>query len=61
MLIFEQGDWRVIQHPYLQIFHILKWSEGDDPRSYGRTWDYFTQKECRSIEEVKEYLRANMA
>lgn len=60
MLIFEDNGWRVYQHPYLMVFHIAKWMEGDDPRSYGRTWDYHTVHECRSVEEVKEYLRNNM-
>lgn len=60
MIIFDQGIWKVWQHPHLQVFHILKWSEGDDPASYGSKWDYFIQKECGSILEVKEYLQANM-
>ena len=50
MLIFNQGNWIVLQHPHSQIFHILKWS--------GR--DYIIQNECGSIAEVKAYLQANM-
>lgn len=60
MLIFDENGWRVHQHPHLMIFHISKLMEGDDRRSYRRTWDYFTVHECHSIEEVKEYLRNNM-
>lgn len=56
MLIYNNKGIRVLQHEYLQVFHVQKFMEGDNPRSYGRTMDYFTVKECYSIEEVREVV-----
>lgn len=57
MLIYSKDGIQVYQHPHLQIFDVKKWMEGDDPRSYGRKYDYFTVKQCKSIEEVNEVVR----
>ena len=57
MLIYSNNNIRVYQHPHLQIFHVKKWMEGDNPRSYGRTWDFFTVEECRSIDRVNELVK----
>lgn len=57
MVIYQDKQVRVLQHPFLNVFHIQKWQQGDDPRSYGRTWDYFTVRECQSIDEVNQYVQ----
>lgn len=54
MIIFNKDGIRVWQHPYHQVFHVQQWGLGDDPRSYGEKYDYFTVKECFSIEEVNK-------
>lgn len=53
MLIYDEDGIKVFQHQYLQVFDVKMWMEGDDPRSYGRKYDYFTVKQCNSIEEVR--------
>lgn len=60
MLIYDNDGIRVYQHPHLQIFHVKQWMEGDDNRSYGRKWDYFTVAEVRGIERVKEVVKELM-
>ena len=57
MLIYQNNDIRVMQHPYLEIFDVQKFMEGDDPRTYGRKYDFFTVKQCNSIEEVKQLVK----
>ena len=57
MVIFMQHGIRVIQHEYLQLFNVQKWMEGDDPRSYGRKYDYFTVEQTKSIDRVNELVR----
>lgn len=56
MIIYQQGEYQVWQHPHLQIFHIQKWGLGDCSRSYGQSYDYRTIKECRSIKEVNDWF-----
>ena len=60
MIIWKTENWRVVQHPFLEYYHIQKWMEGDCRRSYGRVFDFFTVKECRSIKEVQAYLVAEL-
>lgn len=57
MMIYNKGGVRVLQHEYLQLFHVQRWMEGDCPRSYGRSYDYHTVLETRSIEEVNKKVR----
>jgi hypothetical protein len=56
MLIYQCNDIRVMQHPFLQIFDVQQFMEGDDPRTYGRKHDYFTVKQCHSINEVRQLV-----
>lgn len=48
---------RVLQHPYLTVFHVQKYMLGDCSHSYGQTWDYFTVLETSSIEEVNKKVK----
>lgn len=57
MIIWQEGEYRVWQHPHLQVYHIQKWMLGDCPRSYEQTYDYRTIKEVFSIDEVNEWYR----
>lgn len=57
MNIFEKGNVRVLQHPFLTLFHVQKWMEGDDPRSYGRCFKWCNVKETRCIKEVNKIVR----
>lgn len=57
MLIYQGDGIRVMQHPYLQIFDVQKFMEGDCNRSYDRKFDYFTVKQCHSIQEVRELVQ----
>lgn len=57
MLIYQGDGIRVLQHPFLQVFDVQKFQEGDDPRTYGRKYDYFTVKQCTSIEEVRSLVK----
>lgn len=57
MILWEEGGYQVVQHERLNYFYVRKWMEGDNPRSYGRHWDYFTVKTFNCIEKVKDFLR----
>lgn len=57
MLIYNEHGIRVLQHEYLEIYYIQQWMEGDDNRSYGRKYDYFTVRTSKSIEEVNQVVR----
>ncbi|UTS53539.1 hypothetical protein UES1_171 [Escherichia phage UE-S1] len=56
MLIYKCDNIRVLQHPYLQIFDVQMFMEGDNPRTYGRKYDYFTVKQCNNIDEVRRLV-----
>lgn len=60
MLIYNKHPYQVVQHPHVQYFVIKKWKEGDDPRSYDRKFDYFTIKQCNSIDEVNQWFKENV-
>lgn len=57
MILWQKDGYQVVQHERLQYFYVKKWMEGDNPRSYGRHWDYFTVKTFSCIEKVKDFLR----
>lgn len=57
MIIWQEGEYRVWQHPHLQVYHIQKWMLGDCSRSYGQSYDYRTIKEVFSIKAVNEWYR----
>jgi len=57
MILWQKDGYQVVQHERLQYFYVKKWMEGDNPRSYGRHWDYFTVKTFNCIEKVKDFLR----
>ena len=57
MLIYQCDNIRVMQHPYLQIFDVQQYMEGDAPRTYGRKYDYFTVKQCHNIKEVRQLVQ----
>lgn len=56
MLIYENEGVRVIQHPHLILFHVQHWKLGDNPRSYGQSYDWRTVLETRSIDEVNNFV-----
>lgn len=60
MMIYNRDGIRVIQHDFLKLFHVQVWGECDNPRSYGRHYDYCTVLETQSIEEVRKTV-ANYA
>lgn len=57
MMIYCNGGIRVLQHEYLTLFYVQKWMEGDNPRSYGRHWDYYTVLCTNSIKEVNDTVK----
>ncbi|URC22598.1 hypothetical protein KASHIRA_00040 [Serratia phage vB_SmaM-Kashira] len=57
MVIYNKDGIRVLQHDHLQLFHVQQWMEGDCQRSYGRSYDYHTVLETRSIEEVNKKVK----
>lgn len=52
MMLYCKNGIRVLQHEYLNIFYIQTWMECDNPRSYGRHYDYATVHVSRSIEDA---------
>ncbi len=57
MMIYNKDGIRVMQHPHLQIYNVQQYMEGDWNRSYSRKMDYFTVKQCNSIEEVNTVVQ----
>lgn len=57
MLLYNKDGVRVIQHPYLYVYHVEQWMEGDDPRSYGRCYKWCTVLETTSIVEVNKKVK----
>lgn len=60
MLIYQYEDYRVYQHPLLDIFYINKWMLCDNPRSYDQHYDFGNIKTCNSIEQVNKYFTDNI-
>lgn len=56
MMIYNKNGVRVMQHPFLYRWDVQVWMEGDDPRSYGRKWDYFTVEQCTKFDRVQELV-----
>lgn len=60
MLIFSTNNVRVLQHEHLQIFHVQEYGECDNPRSYGRHFDFHTVLETSDIEQVRSKVKELM-
>lgn len=57
MLIYQNDGIRVLQHEHLTLFYVQKWMECDNPRTYGRHFDFSTILETSSISEVNKKVR----
>lgn len=56
MLVFQGDKIRVMYDTRNQIYAVQKWTEGDNPRSYGRHYDYYTVKQFKNSSDVVAYL-----
>lgn len=54
--VYDKGSVRVMACPFRDEWHIQEWMEGDNPRSYGGHYDYYTTKVCHTEEETNKEL-----
>ena len=54
MIIHQESNIRVLQHEYLKYFYVQVLGEYDNPRTYGRHYDFYTVLQTCSIQEVNE-------
>lgn len=57
MVIYKSDKVRVLQHELLDIWNVQVYGECDNPRSYGRHYDWYTVKQLTCIREVKELVK----
>lgn len=58
-LVFKGKNFRVLYDSRNNIYNIQRWMDCDNPRTYGRHYDYCTVKQCNTTHEVVKYLDEN--